>query len=68
MRCVETVFFAVTINGKSHIQFLPQRGLRLGNPLSPYLFILYAEGLAAMIKKAVDNNIIHGIKFVQWPL
>jgi hypothetical protein len=38
------------------------RGLRQGDPLSPYLFILVTEGLTALIHKAVDRGDLHGIK------
>ena len=38
------------------------RGLRQDDPLSPYLFILCAEGMTSMIKQAERNNILHGIK------
>lgn len=52
MNCLSTVSFSVLLNGKPGASFFPSRGLRQGDPLSPYLFILVGEVLTAMINKA----------------
>lgn len=60
LRCVESVNFSVLVNGKPGSSFIPSRGLRQGDPLSPYLFLLCAEALSVLLRKAETQNLLHG--------
>lgn len=62
MSCVNTVEYTVLINGRISKGVQPSRGLRQGDPLSPYLFILGAEFLTRLIAEMEDKGEIHGIK------
>ncbi|MCH84190.1 putative ribonuclease H protein, partial [Trifolium medium] len=62
MKCVSTVSFSILVNGKSTNSFLLERGLRQGDPLPPYLFIICADVFSALITKAQQNKLIHGVK------
>ena len=45
MKCVPTPSFSVRINGKAYGNIRPSRGIRQGNLLSPYLFLICVGGL-----------------------
>ncbi|KAB2609074.1 hypothetical protein D8674_012242 [Pyrus ussuriensis x Pyrus communis] len=60
--CVSSVKFAVLLNGQAGKSFAPSRGLRQGDPLSPYLFILVGEVLSKLIQGAVDQRRLEGVK------
>lgn len=51
MSCVETVDFSVLTNGFPGPSFKPNIGLRQGDPLSPYLFLLCLEGFSALLAR-----------------
>ena len=52
MGCVTTTSFSILIDGKPHGHIIPSRGLRQRDPLSPYLFLLCAEGFISLLQHA----------------
>ena len=62
MGCVTSTSSSILLNGQPTRQFRPTRGLRLGDPLSPFLFIICAEGLSSLLRDAEAKKEIHGIK------
>ena len=59
---VETVSYSVMVNGSSWGNFGGERGLRQGDPISPYLFIMVVEVLGRAFKRNLEGGIIKGIK------
>jgi hypothetical protein len=62
MNCVQSVSYRVNVNRKLHDNFLPRRGLGQGDPLSPCLLILCAEGFSALLKHAEDVGAVQGVE------
>ena len=53
--------FSILINGKPYGTIHPTRGIWQGDPLSPYLFLLCAEGFTSLLQTAELERTIHGV-------
>ena len=62
MQCISIVSYQIIINGERIKTFWPQREIRQGDPLSPYIFILCANVLSHMIEYAKEKDIIQGVR------
>lgn len=62
MRCVASVSYSVLINRSPSDPFSPGRGLRQGDPLSLYLFLLCTESLSGLLNRAVSLGKLHGVR------
>lgn len=68
MLCVSTVRYSVIREGKKVGSIVPCRGLRQGDPLSPYLFIICVEGLSALIRRQERLGLLHGVEVARGAL
>lgn len=62
MECVKTVTYSFLINRSPKGMVTPSRGLRQGDPLSPYLFILCTEVLSGLCMKGNDDGSLPGVR------
>jgi hypothetical protein len=62
MVCVTTVKYSIKFNRTLLEAFSPSRGLRQGDPLSPFLFLFVADGLSALLQKEVEVDAISPVK------
>ncbi|KAJ9685003.1 hypothetical protein PVL29_017149 [Vitis rotundifolia] len=60
--CSSTAKFSVLVNGEPAGFFSSTKGLRQGDPLSPYLFVMGMEVLSVLIRRAVEGGFISGCK------
>ncbi|WJZ96350.1 hypothetical protein VitviT2T_015043 [Vitis vinifera] len=58
--CISTVKYSMLVNGGPAGFFSSSKGLRQGDPLSPYLFVMGMEVLSALITRAVEGGFIYG--------
>ena len=62
MGLVTSPFYNILLNGSPYRVFQSSRGIRKGDPLSPFLFILMAEGLSRLILNQERNGDLRGLK------
>ncbi|OMO64639.1 reverse transcriptase [Corchorus capsularis] len=61
MEGIRSVSYSILINGQQTARLSPTRGIRQGDPLSPYLFLFCMEAFSCLISNAEATNLIHGV-------
>ena len=61
MSCIKSVSYAMLFNGEPMRHINHTRGLRQGDPLSPYMFLLCVIGLQGLLHKAESDGAIRGV-------
>lgn len=52
LNCITFISYSIIVNGMRGNEFYPSRGLRQGDPLSPFLFLLCSKGLSTLMRGA----------------
>ena len=60
--CLESTTVFVLVNGSPTKEFVPSKGLRQGDPLAPFLFLIVAEGLAEVVRNAVMFDWVESVE------
>ncbi|KAL5556997.1 hypothetical protein UlMin_039233 [Ulmus minor] len=62
MARISSVTYSFQFNGRRFGHLTPTRGLRQGDPLSPYLFLLCGEGLSSLLHRYKQNGDLQGLR------
>ena len=62
LSCISTAKFSVLVNGVPAGFFSSSKGLRQGDPLSAYLFVMRMEVLSVLITRVVEGGFIYGCR------
>ncbi|KAL0385615.1 UNVERIFIED_CONTAM: putative mitochondrial protein [Sesamum radiatum] len=62
MDCVRTVTYSFLLNGCEFGSLTPTRGLRQGDPLSPYLFLLCTKAFSSLLNHTEAERNIEGVR------
>ena len=65
LMCISIVSYSMLINGEAKGNIVPSRGLRQEDLISPYLFLLCAEGLSAMLRKEEEHGTFGAYQFAK---
>eukprot|EP00253_Pinus_taeda_P016400 PITA_16400 len=62
LELIKSTSYSILVNGTPSMPFRPSRGIRQGDPLSPFLFVILMEGLSRFITKKKDEGQIRGLQ------
>lgn len=65
MACVQSVTYSFVNKGQIFGDVRPQRGILQGDPISPKIYILCAQGLSSIIRRHEDVGLIHGMSIAR---
>ncbi|GJZ68852.1 putative RNA-directed DNA polymerase, eukaryota, reverse transcriptase zinc-binding domain protein [Tanacetum coccineum] len=63
--CLSSASISVIVNGSPTKEFRSERGIRQGDPLSPFLFLIVAEALQVTILEACEKGVYSGLRLVE---
>jgi len=59
---MESATVSIAVNGSPMEEFKPKRGLRHGDPLAPFLFLIVVDGLIRLVREAKSARLFQGVE------
>jgi len=56
--CLESTLMSILVNGSPTKEFNPKKGLRQGDPLALFLFLIVVEGLAGVSRIVIEKDLV----------
>ncbi|KAJ9567283.1 hypothetical protein OSB04_003249 [Centaurea solstitialis] len=60
--CLKSSRISILVNGSPTEEFSMEKGIRQGDPMAPFLFLVVAEGLHIMVEEAIGRGLFKGLK------
>ncbi|KAJ9548768.1 hypothetical protein OSB04_021311 [Centaurea solstitialis] len=60
--CLRSSRISILVNGSPTEEFSMEKGIRQGDPMAPFLFLVVAEGLHIMVEEAIEKGLYKGLK------
>ena len=60
--CLSSISYAILVNGNAKGWVKTTRGLRQGDPLSPFLFTIVTDVLSRMLLRADERSLLEGFR------
>ena len=60
--CLESSFISILVNGNPTKEFKPTRGLRQGDPIAPFLFLIVVQGISGLENLAARKGLFSSLK------
>jgi len=64
--CLKSSSVSVLVKGSPTQEFKPRKGLRQGDPLAYFPFLIVAERLAGVVRKAVEKEKLESLRIGDW--
>lgn len=62
LRCITTVKYKIKLNGNLTSEFTPSRDIQQGDPLSPYIYVICAQGFSSLLNGLCAQKLIKGLR------
>ncbi|GKV02363.1 hypothetical protein SLEP1_g14810 [Rubroshorea leprosula] len=59
--CLQTTSVSVLVNGSPTNEFKMEKGIRQGDPIAPFLFLIIAKSLNVLIESAISKELFQGV-------